>query len=68
MKINRSEKSTICGRTIQIDRSGVGHNWQNVDSEVIPADDREEVAAEIIDGGKLSCDKYVATSGVHYRW
>lgn len=61
-------ESTICGKTIQHDNSGAGHNWRTVDANDIPVSIAEEIAAEIIDGGKKTCDDYVATNGLHYRW
>ncbi len=63
-----TNETTVCGKTIQHDNSGVGHNWQDIDASDIPADTREEIAAEIIDGKKDACEKYVATDGLHYRW
>ena len=57
---------TIAGCQVQIDRSGVGHNWR--DAEDIPDKIREEIAAEILDGGKDECEDYVASNGLHYRW
>ncbi len=65
--MNASE-TTVCGCQIQYDNSGVGHNWRNIAADAIPADIREEIAAEILDGGKDECDCYVASSGCHYRW
>ena len=53
---------------IQHDASGVGHCWRDIDAADIPADIREEICAEIIDGRKSSCRCYVATNGLHYRW
>ncbi len=58
----------VCGKRVQIDRSGVGHAWRNQDADDIWADVREEIAAEILDGGNEECDDYVATNGMHYRW
>jgi hypothetical protein len=63
-----ANESTICGKTIQHDNSGVGHNWRGIDANDIPADIREEIAAEIIDGGKDTCEQYTATNGLSYRW
>lgn len=68
MMSNASDDSLICGIQIQHDNSGIGHNWRNIDSDDIPADIREEIAAEILDGGKDECKDYVATNGLHYRW
>jgi len=64
----QTTKNTICGKTIKYDNSGVGHNWRVIDADDIPASIAEEIAAEIIDGGKKTCDDYVATNGLHYRW
>lgn len=61
----------INGKTIQIDRSGVGHSWRPLtsdDSHDTTPDIIEEIASEIIDGGKKTCDLYVATNGLRYRW
>lgn len=61
-------ESTICGKSIKHDNSGIGHNWKRIDASDIPADIREEIAAEIIDGKKQTCDCYTATNGLNYRW
>ena len=58
----------ICGIRIQHDNSGVGHNWRNIDDDEMPADIREEIAAEIIDGKRETCECYRATNGLYYRW
>lgn len=58
----------ICGKEIEHDNSGVGHNWRRIDAVNIPADILEEIAAEIIDGKQDECDNYIATNGLHYRW
>lgn len=57
----------VCGKKVQIDRSGVGAAWQDIDVEETKADVVEEIAAEIEDGNK-ACDEYVASNGQHYRW
>ena len=59
---------TVCGSQVQIDRSGVGHAWCNVDRDAIPENIVMEIEAEIIDGGKPECSDYVASNGLHYRW
>ena len=52
---------------VQWDKSGgQGHCW--VTAADLPADIREEIAAEIIDGKQESCDDYTASNGQHYRW
>lgn len=58
----------IEGCTIQHDNSGVGHNWRNANADNCPASIQEEITAEIIDGEKESCDDFVASNGLHYRW
>lgn len=60
--------TTICGITIKHDNSNVGHNWQTISADDIPANICEEIAAEIIDGGKNHCDQYTASNGLSYRW
>lgn len=61
-------ESTICGNVIKHDNSGVGHNWRRIDASEIPADIREEIAAEIIDGKKSTCECYTASNGLNYQW
>ncbi len=61
-------ETTICGKTIKHDNSGVGHNWKVIDANDLPADIAEEIAAEIIDGKQAKCDDYTASNGLHYRW
>jgi hypothetical protein len=63
-----TNESLVCGNQVQIDRSGVGHNWRNIDASDIPANVRIEIECEMLDGGKDECDDYVASNGVHYRW
>lgn len=58
----------VCGVQVQVDRSGQGHCWRNIDRDEIPAAIVEEIEGEIIDGGKDECDDFVASNGVHYRW
>ena len=56
--------ATVCGKSVQIDRSGVGHCWKNISS--ISEDVAEIIAGEIIDGG-ISSGK-TCIGGVWYRW
>ena len=57
----------VCGCHIQIDRSGVGQCWVAASQEdLCPV--LLEIEAEIIDGGRGSCDDYVAKNGMHFRW
>jgi len=58
----------VCGVQVQCDASGQGHCWRNVDAGDLPASVREEIEAEIIDGGKEECEDYTASNGCHYRW
>ena len=61
-------ETTICDATISHDRSGVGQCWRIIDASDLPANIAEEIAAEILDGERESCDDYVASNGQHYRW
>lgn len=63
-----TNETTVCGNQVQYDNSGVGHNWRAIDADDIPANIREEIECEMIDGGKDECDGYVASNGCHYRW
>lgn len=65
--MNASE-TLVCGNRVQWDNSGVGHNWRDIDDGDIPANVREEIECEMIDGGKDACECYVASNGCHYRW
>lgn len=58
----------IAGKTIEIDRSGMGHAWQNATPDNCPANIAQEIEGEIIDGKQAECDNYVASNGLHYRW
>lgn len=58
----------VCGHEIQYDRSGVGHCWVDASEIDCLPSIQEEIAGEIIDGGQESCDDFVASNGVHYRW
>jgi hypothetical protein len=59
--------SLVCGNQVQVDRSGVGHAWTNIDREDIPANIVEELEGEMIDGGKDS-GEMTASNGLRYRW
>lgn len=58
----------VCGYQIQRDMSGQGHAWTNIDADDIPANIREEIEGEIIDGGVDDTDLFVGSNGIHYRW
>ena len=64
--IERPTPAVINGKTIQIDRSGVGHCWKNVAEHDLTDDLFDTIAAEIIDG---DCQTgTVVIGGIHYRW
>jgi len=67
-EFSTEESTTVCGCQVQIDRSGVGHDFRDIAREDIPANIVEEIEGEILDGGKESCDDFVASNGLHYRW
>jgi hypothetical protein len=58
----------VCGKSIQLDKSGVGHCWVPASETDCPASIQEEIAAEIIDGGRKDCDRFKASNGDNYRW
>jgi hypothetical protein len=66
-EINGGE-SLVCGCRVQVDRSGVGHCWDDINADDIPANVRQEIECEIIDGGKDECSGFRASNGLHYRW
>lgn len=66
---NNQDTGLVCGNQVQIDRSGgQGHCWRNVSTDEIPADIREEIEGEMIDGGVESCEGFRAGDGEVYRW
>jgi len=56
----------LCGKSISVDNSGVGHNWRKVDANKLSEDVREILAGEIIDGGRESGKECIG--GIWYRW
>jgi len=62
------EEDAGLGSQIQVDKSSVGRCWTNVAANDIPANIRQELEAEILDGGREHCDDYIASNGLHYRW
>jgi hypothetical protein len=68
IKMRNEIETTVCGKQIQHDNSGVGHNWRNIAADDIPASVREEIAAEILDGDQDECECYTASNGRKYRW
>lgn len=64
-----ADESLVCGRKVQRDHSGgQGHCWRAVSGDDLPANIREEIAAEILDGGHETHSGYRATNGQVYRW
>jgi hypothetical protein len=62
----QNQNGSVLSKTVQIDRSGgQGHCWRIAD---VSGDIAEEIAAEMLDGGKEECDDYIASNGCHYRW
>jgi hypothetical protein len=65
----KTTETTVCGCQVQYDHSGgQGHCWRNQSASDIPANIVLEIEGEIIDGGRESCDDFVASNGCHYRW
>ena len=58
-------KNLILGSQIQIDRSGVGSAWRDIHADDIPANIREEIECEMIDG---DATEITASNGMRYRW
>lgn len=58
----------VCGSQIQVDRSGCGNAWRDIDAQDIPHAVKNEIEGEIIDGGKEAVDEFLASNGVRYRW
>lgn len=59
---------TICGRTIEADLSGIGQGWRVCGQYDIPANIVTEIECEMLDGGRETCDRFVASNGIAYRW
>ncbi len=67
--LHGDENATVCDRVIVQDISGGhGHCWQTIHQDDLPADVREEIECEIIDGGSEACADFVASNGQHYAW
>jgi hypothetical protein len=64
-KVNNVE---IENKSVQVDMSGQGRAWHNATADTCPANIQDEIAAEIIDGGKETSDGYTASNGQRYRW
>ncbi len=64
-----TDDTLVCGVQIQLDKSGgQGHCWVDVAADDIPANIRQEIEAEIIDGGAVTHEGYRASNGQLYRW
>lgn len=62
------ENGLVVGHQIQIDLSGgQGHCWKNISAEEMGADQAEQIAGEILDGGMEACEDIVIC-GQHFRW
>ena len=61
-------ETLVCGCQVQVDRSGVGHCWVNVNADELPANITQEIEGEIIDGGQEGCEDFIGSNGLHYRW
>ena len=64
----RFDVMTLAGCDIQIDLSGQGHAWRPANDDTCPAQIQREIEAEILDGDRETCDDYLASNGLHYRW
>ena len=63
--VSRNAVAIVCGYIIQIDRSGVGHNWCDLPIDELTEDLEDLLAGEILDGGDHG---RVTIGGVRYRW
>ena len=57
---------TIDGYTIQHDASGMGYAWRDVAADDTLGGCLDEIAAEVIDGGRV-IETIIASNGCHYR-
>lgn len=53
---------------IEVDYSGVGHNWRAITMDEIPSEVVEEIAGEFINGKIACCESFRAIDGMCYRW
>jgi hypothetical protein len=65
---DEEDEMILADRAVQIDLSGQGHAWRTPTADELGADVRLEIEAEILDGGRDTCEDYVASNGLHYRW
>ena len=57
----------IRGHNVQHDPSGVGHAWQCIAAEDLPASIAEEIAAWIIEDEPEAGAEMIGSNGQHYR-
>lgn len=62
------DENLVCGSQVQTDNSYVGHNWKNINAEDIPTMILMEIIGEMLDGGRETCEKFIASNGQHYAW
>ena len=67
-KVMAEQQSKVCGKQIEIDRSGQGHCWRSISAGFIPYSIIEEIEGEILDGELDTCADFVGSNGEHYRW
>jgi hypothetical protein len=60
-----NDHQLVCGCQVQVER---GRTWVDVAADDIPANIREEIEGEIIDGGREECDGVTLSNGLRYRW
>lgn len=65
---DRSKPMKIEHKTVQVDLSGQGHAWTDATNDTCPANLQAEIAEQIIDGHRETCEDYIASNGLHYRW
>jgi len=53
---------------IEVDAIGDGRGWRAANEDNCPAQVRQEITEQIIDGQQAACSDYVASNGLHYRW
>ncbi len=63
-----TNETLVCGNQVQMDKSGVGHCWVDVDACDLPASIVEELEGEMIDGGMEDGGEMTGSNGIKYRW
>lgn len=67
-EVEADEETWPEGWRVQIDRSGRGHDWRNIELADVPADVAEAIAAAILEDGESPDDGVVLSNGQRYRW